>query len=100
MGSYNVDQLVWMKRHGGWLPCSYVSAAPGGLHIVSQACGGTTSLNLAVDDKDLFDCAMDPAVFDRFDLDIGSIVPRPVVIDLTLGSPVASSPVVIDLRSP
>lgn len=100
MASYHVDQLVWLNRYGGWLPCTYVSAAPGGYHIVSQACGGTTPLNIAVQDHDLSDCAVDPAAFDRFDLDIDGIVPRPAVINLSVGSPAASSPVVVDLRSP
>jgi len=97
MPAYTVDQLVWMKRHGGWRACCYVSGAPGGRHIVSEAFG-STSINYSCDDKDLCDCTVDPVAFDAFNIDLESLVPPPVVINLAGGSPVPTPPpFIIDL---
>lgn len=95
---YTVDQLVWLKRPGGWHPCCYVSRAPGGRHIVSEAFG-STSINYGCDDKDLSDCAVEPAAFDAFDMDAESLVPAPVIVDLTTSSPVpaTAAPAIVDL---
>lgn len=98
MAAYTVDQLVWLKRPSGWHPCCYVSRAPGGRHIVSEAFG-TTSINYGCDDKDLSDCTVEPAAFDAFDMDVGSLAPAPVIVDLTTSSPApaTAASVIVDL---
>jgi len=98
MPAYTVAQLVWLKRSGGWRACCYVSCAPGGRHIVSEAFG-STSINYGCDDKDLSDCTVEPAAFDAFDMDVDSLVPAPVIVDLTTSSPVpaTAAPAIVDL---
>jgi hypothetical protein len=95
MDAYTVDQLVWLKRPSGWHPCCYVSRAPGGRHIVSEAFG-STSINYGCDDKDLSDCTVEPAAFDLFDMDLESLAPAPDIVDLTASSP-RPPPAIIDL---
>jgi hypothetical protein len=86
-----------MKRGGGggFRPCCYVSGAPGGRHIVSEAFG-STSINYSCDDVDLSDCAVDPVAFDLFDMDLESLAPAPDIVDLTASSP-RPPPAIIDL---